>query len=272
MIASSRARRQTLRALGFAATAWFLVACGSGDTTSDPSSEGSSALEGADTYVGDQSGATPKQDPTRARNFSRTAVQATIAAAPAKAVLNFNWYGQETGYWCGPGSTRMALSTHMTTPPSQTDLANFMGTTKEGTVRADEIRALNNWLAPPTPYASIAMDTVPTQDQRDLLKATVVSRIASGWPVVVNVLSGWRPPGYPSGTIGHFVAVMGYDNQGDKVLIADPAADGAASARWVDVPKTYWIAMHDLGTWVGGRGYSGDAPPDPTPPDPTPAQ
>jgi hypothetical protein len=159
----------------------------------------------------------------------------------------------------------MALSTHITTPPSQTDLANFMGTTKEGTVRADEIRALNNYLSPPVPYASIPIDSVPTQDQRDLLKATVVERISSGWPVVANVLSGWRPPGYPSGTIGHFVAVMGYDDSGDTVLIADPAADGAASARWTDVPKTYWITMQNLGTWIGGRGYSGDMPPAPEP-------
>jgi hypothetical protein len=74
--------------------------------------------------------------------------------------------------------------------------------------------------------------------------------------MVANVLSGWRPPGYPNGKIGHFVAVMGYDQGGDSVLIADPAGDGAAGPRWVNVPQSYWISTQDLGTWVGGRGYS----------------
>ena len=70
-------------------------------------------------------------------------------------------------------------------------------------------------------------------------------------------LSGWRPPGYPTGTIGHFVAIVGYDTTADKVLIADPAGAGAPSPRWINVPMSYWITMHDLGTWVGARGYTG---------------
>jgi hypothetical protein len=79
------------------------------------------------------------------------------------------------------------------------------------------------------------------------------------------VLSGWRPQGYPAGTIGHFVAVVGYDNHGDKIMIADPAAAGSAGPNWADVPKTYWISFQNFGTWVGGRGYSGDPIPEPEP-------
>jgi hypothetical protein len=249
-----------IRLLGVTGIA-FLLACGEAGSV-DETGHDTAAL--SDEYVGDRGGETTldaeEVDPTRAQSFSRAAVAAKIAEAPAKAVLDFTWFGQETGYWCGPGSTRMAISTHMTTPPSQTELADFMGTTKEGTVRADEVRALNNYLAPSVAYVSVPMDSVPTQDQRDLLKATVVSRISNGWPVVANVLSGWRPPGYPSGTIGHFVAVVGYDQHGDQVMIADPAGAGSPGPRWNDVPKTYWISMQNLGTWIGGRGYSGDAP------------
>jgi hypothetical protein len=238
-----------------------MVACGEVGP-SDDTAQSAAALD-EQSYVGDQGGASfaPEVDPTRLPGFSAV----DTPNAPRKVVLHYTWFGQETGYWCGPGSVRMAIGTHEAAPPTQTQLAEFMGTTKEGTVRDDAIRALNNFLHPDEPYASIPMDGRPTQEQRDLLKASVVRRLSSGYPVVVNVLSGWRPPGYPSGTIGHFVAVVGYDDAGDQVLIADPAADGAASSRWVDVPKTYWISMQNLGTWVGGRGYAGYQPPAPPP-------
>jgi hypothetical protein len=80
--------------------------------------------------------------------------------------------------------------------------------------------------------------------------------IDAGYPIVANVVSGWRPPGYPGGTIYHYVAVIGYDQSGDRVLIADPAGDGAAGTSWSNVPRTYWISTYDLGTWIGGKGYA----------------
>jgi hypothetical protein len=232
----------------------FVVACDDVEPA-DRTDQSAAALEEA--MFGDRGPGwdSPEPDPTRAPDFRLDA--RTIADAPARVVLDYTWYGQPNGYWCGPGAARMAISTRMESPPTQPALAEFMGTTKEGTVRADAIRALNQWLAPRTPYQSIPMDSRPTEEQRDLLKQTVVGRLSTGWPVIANVLSGWRPPGYPSGTIGHFVAVVGYDASGDKVLIADPAAKGSAGPRWEDVPKTYWISIQNLGTWIGGRGYSG---------------
>lgn len=200
----------------------------------------------------------PTVTPTPQDEADIAAATAEAAEAPATAVLSFVWKGQETGYWCGPGSTRMAIDTRLPANelPSQTELANFMGTTTEGSIRVNLIDTLNHYIPPPRPYVSTPMSMVPTQAQRDLLKTTVLARISKGWPVVTNVLSGWRPPGYPSGTIGHFVAVVGYDDAGAKVYIADPAGDGAAGPRWTNVPRTYWISMDNLGRWVGGRGYS----------------
>jgi hypothetical protein len=244
-------------------SAVFVVACGEVGPSDDTAQNAAALEEG---FVGDRNGGADASevDPTKLPGF---AIHET--PAPAKVVLQFTWKGQETGYWCGPGSVRMAIGTHLADPPSQTALADFMGTTKEGTVRADAIRALNNYLGSFLPsdelYGSIPVDAHPTQEQRDLLKDSVVRRLASGYPVIANVLSGWRPPGYPSGTIGHFVAVVGYDDNGDKVLIADPAGAGAPGPRWNDVPKSYWITMENLGTWVGGRGYSGYLPPAPPP-------
>ena len=150
----------------------------------------------------------------------------------------------------------MALSTRMSSPPTQQDLASFMGTTTNGTDSITQVRdALNHYLATGW-YEAKNINDPPTQAQRDLLRQDVVSDIDHGYPLVANVVSGWRPPGYPSGTIYHYVAVVGYDAGGDKVLIADPAGEGAGGASWSNVPRTYWIAISDLAVWIGGKGYT----------------
>jgi hypothetical protein len=244
------------RLLGVLAVA-SVFACGEPEP-SESVELGASALEAS--YIGDQGPGwdTPDRDPTREPGFS-LADDPIISEAPERAVLRYTWFGQPNGYWCGPGSMRMALSTRLAAQdvPTQPVLADFLGTTTAGTARAEMIQALNAWLIPHTPYESIPLDTRPTDDQRALFKRNLVWRISTGFPVIANVLSGWRPPGYPSGTIGHFVAVVGYEQRGEKVLIADPAAEGSAGPRWENVPRTYWISFQNLGTWVGGRGYSG---------------
>lgn len=174
-----------------------------------------------------------------------------------KKVLPFVWKGQETGYWCGPGSTRIALSTRLSTLPSQTTLAKYMGTTTAGTDYVGlVVNALNHYF-PTTRFKSKAMYDPPTAAQRTALKADILANIRAGYGMVANVVSGWRPPGYPSGTIYHYVAIVGFDAGGDKVLIADPAAEGSAGAGWTKVPRTYWVSVYDLGTWIGGKGYTG---------------
>jgi hypothetical protein len=176
----------------------------------------------------------------------------------AKKVLDVTWFGQETYYWCAPGSARMALGTRMENPPSQTDLANFMGTTTNGTDHIGLVaKALNKYIEG-AGYKTREISDPPTAEQRELLKTDILARVGKGFPMVANVVSGWRPAGYPGGTIYHYVAVLGYDESGAKVLIADPAAEGkGGGASWNSVPRTYWITLDDLGTWIGGKGYTG---------------
>lgn len=179
-------------------------------------------------------------------------------AAPTKKVLDATWFGQETYYWCGPGSTRIALSTRLQNPPSQTSIASMLGTTTNGTDHIGLVANVLNAQFAGAGYKSRSITEPPTKAQRDLLKQDILARIGSGFPIVANVISGWRPPGYPGGTIYHYVAVIGFDDGGDKVLIGDPAAEGhGGGASWNGVPRTYWISLFDLGTWIGGKGYTG---------------
>jgi hypothetical protein len=193
-----------------------------------------------------------------ASSHQLTVATAGASAPPASSaqVLNVTWQGQQTGYWCGPGSTRMALSTRLGGPPAQQDLASFMGTTTNGTDDVSLVRdALNHYLATSSYQARYIADP-PTQAQHDLLGQDVAFDISRGYPLVANVVSGWRPPGYPAGTIYHYVAVVGWDPGNRRVLIADPAGQGAGGSGWSNVPPTYWISLDDLAVWIGGKGYT----------------
>lgn len=185
----------------------------------------------------------------------------SISDAPPSKVLSFNWQGQQTGYWCGPGSTRIALTTRLSSPPTQTTLANYMGTTVNGTDHIGlVVSALNHYMGVSV-YSGRNMDWTPTSAQRSALKQALVATISNGYPLVANVISGWRPPGYPGGTIYHYVSVVGYDQSGDRALIADPAGQCSGGSAWCNVPSSYWVTTYDLGTWIGGKGYAGTSLP-----------
>jgi Peptidase_C39 like family len=180
---------------------------------------------------------------------------AHAARAAAAKTLPFTWFGQERYYFCGPASTKIALSARMT-PPSQSTLAASLGTTTNGTDdTANVVATLNHYLGT-TWYERKPVNDPPTQAQRDLLKQDLVFDVDRGWAIVANVVSGWRPPGYPSGTIYHYVAVVGYADNGNSAVIADPAGAGAGGSGWVNVPKTYTISTYDLGTWIGLKAYA----------------
>ena len=186
---------------------------------------------------------------------SKADASAGSVNALSSKVLNFTWYGQQTGYWCGPGSAQIAISSRRT-PPSQQQLANYMGTHTGGTDHVGLVRNALNYYIGTSWFEVKNMADPPSQGQRDLLARDLVLNINNNFPIVANVISGWRPPGYPGGTIYHYVAVMGYRSGGAEALIADPAAAGHGGGGWGNVPRTYWISTHNLGTWIGGKGYT----------------
>ena len=263
-----RGARMSLRRIVFTAlTVSLLAACAADDAveTPPPVADGAQGPgtaipdDRADDRDGRPAPAAPAAPaPSGSQETPAAPPEAEKPAAPVKVVLDVKWYGQETYYWCGPGSTRIALSARLPNPPSQTALAQLMGTTTNGTDHIGLVaNALNKHFGGGG-YKSRPMNDPPTPAQRDLLKKDLLARIGDGYPIVANVISGWRPPGYPGGTIYHYVAVVGFDEGGDKVLIADPAAEGkGGGASWNAVPRTYWISLTDLGTWIGGKGYTG---------------
>jgi hypothetical protein len=188
--------------------------------------------------------------------LSETCVGADSIAGDGMVVLPATWFGQEMPSWAGPGAARIALSTRMSNPTSQQALATFMGTDASGTFDVGKVNGALNHFLNDIWFETKPMSDPPTAAQRELLKRDLLLNINTGHPLVANVVSGFRPPGYPPAPIYHYVTIIGYDLGGDRVLISDPGAEGAKGPGWETVPRTYWISLTDLGTWIGGKGYT----------------
>lgn len=169
----------------------------------------------------------------------------------AEAVLAIQYQVQQTGYWCGPAATRIALSAKTGNLPSQQQLADELPTTTNGTDWIGQVtRVLNNRLGTGWYETKEMPNDPPTQAQRDLLWRDIVLDINNGWAIVANIVApaNNHPPGYPNYTIYHYFTVIGYDSSDMTVKIADPASFGGN--------QIYWLTFNQLATLIPPKGYS----------------
>jgi hypothetical protein len=175
--------------------------------------------------------------------------KATKAAAPTAKDLKFDFEYQINGYYCGPASTRMAASTRIS-PPSQDTIASDMGTTTSGTNSAADTTAELNRLEHTDFYhTTLIPGGNATSAEVGQLEANVVHAISNGYGIVANIVGSAQDSagGFHEYDGGHYIAVIGYSDNGRDVHIADPAGEGA---------DTYWLTATDLANWMGTRGYS----------------
>ena len=174
--------------------------------------------------------------------------------APRVKLLSIQYQVQETGYWCGPAATRAALSARMN-PPSQSTLAQQLGTTTNGTDWIGQVTTVLNNRLGATRYRTTEMpNDPPTAAQRDRLWTDLVRSIDNNYPVVANIVAppSNHPPGYPNSTIYHYFTVTGYNLDTRQVFIADSANFGGN--------QQYWLTFDQLATLIPPKGYSAYAP------------
>jgi cell division septation protein DedD len=170
-------------------------------------------------------------------------------APPAEKELSYTYAVQITGWYCGPAAARIALTTR-DLYPSQDELANQLGTTVNGTNSSEDITRVLNAMTKTSFYHTTSIPAKGvTKQQVDQLQADVVRAISHGYAVVANIVGtgqdvngNWYS--YPG---GHYITVVGYQDNGRQVKIADPANPYSAS---------YWMTASNLADWVGSRGYA----------------
>ncbi|MGC4808081.1 C39 family peptidase [Micromonospora sp. DT233] len=180
---------------------------------------------------------------------AKTAAKPAAARTPSAKSLDYDYAAQINYYYCGPAAVRNALSASGV-ETTQDGLAAELGTTEMGTNSAEDTTRVLNEMVPGNPYRTRAIPGGAADSaQTERMRTDVVAAIADGRGVVANVAGdvvdldgGWHS--FPG---GHYVAVVGYRNDGRTVRIADSADASLPS---------YWISITTLADWTATRGYS----------------
>src|SRR5574338_1626467 len=154
---------------------------------------------------------------------------------------------QDTYYWCGPASTQNVLNSRGINV-SEPELARQIGTTQNGTDFVGLIvPVLNRYLD--GGYVAVYMEQdPPTPAQCERLWSDIVRSIDGGYGVVANIVAppsnypragppSTNSPAYSGGTVYHYVALMGYSDDGPRrVWVADSGFS----------PYGYWVGFGQL--------------------------
>ncbi|MER7008317.1 C39 family peptidase [Dactylosporangium sp. NPDC000555] len=170
--------------------------------------------------------------------------------APAEKVLQYDFQFQPNYYYCGPASTRIVLTADGVNM-SQDEIARRLGTTTSGTnSAADTTRVLNSVLGKDVYQTRWIPGQRATAEEATRVQEDVVRAISGDRAIVANIVGGatdavgvWHEF---SG--GHFIAIVGYRDNGRAVQVADPSG--------MFGPKTYWMATSNMAHWMAARGYS----------------
>jgi hypothetical protein len=179
-----------------------------------------------------------------------TAPPAPAPAPPDQKELSVDYQPQVNFYYCGPAATRIAASAHGHRL-SQDEVAGKLGTTVNGTPSAEDTTRVLNSIEGKDAYHTTAIpDAKPKPAQMDQLQADVVRAVNDSRALVANIKGSAVDE---TGTVhaydgGHYIAVIGYTDQGRGVRIADPAD--------VNGHDYYTMSTIDLTNWMATRGYS----------------
>lgn len=163
--------------------------------------------------------------------------------------------GQDTGFFCGPATTQVLLSSRGQIVDERT-LAAELGTDQDGTDYVGLIetvlsRRLN------VKYRSVYLQNdPPTAEQVEAFWRNLRRSVDGGYGVAMNwvVPPGNRPrgvlgsqsPSYPGSTVFHYVAALGYDDTARAIWVVD-------SGFW---PREYWCSLDQVATLIPPKGYA----------------
>lgn len=173
---------------------------------------------------------------------------------------------QETGWWCGPAATQIVLNSRGVRLPESWIAGQIeqienpgRGDDRDGTDYVGLIETFLDRQVPEAKYTSVYMpNDPPTRSQKEKLWKDIKSSIDAGYGVVANFVAppnnyprgvkGSISPRYSGGTVYHYVAVMGYDDDssGRAVWVADSGFQ----------PQGYWISFDQCATLIPPKGYA----------------
>ncbi|MBB3326860.1 C39 family peptidase [Microlunatus antarcticus] len=257
-----------------AGPAW---AGGNGRSVQDPppASPSASGVEqspvvGVPVLTAAQQRETARKDAEVARAFGQTGPNARSLAAvddepdlPShKSLKSVKQKAQSRTYWCGP-ATLATLVQVDGTKISQTTAAKRLKTTRNGTNWYSGAgnypmeKALEHY-GDDVEYAAANLPYSPSKSDKETYKKRLVTDIAVHKQGIagnaVEVTNGPHLNGHPNRTIYHWVAVRGYDDDGETTRYADPVSGSGISWQG-PVDRYNEIDSDKIVTIFGARGY-----------------
>ncbi|MFI7433894.1 C39 family peptidase [Micromonospora haikouensis] len=163
--------------------------------------------------------------------------------------LDVRYEAQPNFYYCGPAAARNALSVQGKNIDVDT-MAKEMGTTEDGTNSINDITPVLNKETGRKAYHSTEIPADKVDGERvEKLRADIVRAVDDGRAVVANIAGTATDTDGVSHSFegGHYISVVGYDDGGKTVTIADSANPDQASYR---------IDVDALAHWIASRGYA----------------
>jgi hypothetical protein len=170
-------------------------------------------------------------------------------------------YAQVTNYFCGPAVVSEFSATVPGSSPYNLDqwtVANYMGTTANGTSWSQEVNGLNHFVGVPdfgwNYYGMAWVSDPPTAQQQTDFYNRLVTDVGQSSPIAglaFEVPGGPHLVGHPvNQQIGHWIEIGGYNTSPSQVWYAD-----SATSVWSSVPRYSWIDMYTMEVILGGAGY-----------------
>ncbi|MEU1684728.1 C39 family peptidase [Micromonospora sp. NPDC005707] len=178
----------------------------------------------------------------------KTAQVTTDRKGHGERELDVRYEAQPNFYYCGPAATRNAISV-LGKNIDVDAMAKEMGTTENGTNSINDITPVLN-KETGKHYRSVEIKDGKADDkQTDTLRADIVRTVDDGRAVVANIAGTATDTDGNTHSFegGHYISVVGYQNDGHTVTIADSANPNTASYR---------ISVDNLADWIATRGYS----------------
>lgn len=167
---------------------------------------------------------------------------------------------QDTFYNCGPASSQTVIRSKTGKLVTESELGRQLGTDQDGTDWIGLIAPVLNRYMPGAGYKVREMpNDPPSAEQKNRLWEDITGSINGGHGVVANIVAppsnypkavapSTVSPAYRGGTVYHYIAVMGY------------AQDGAGKRYWIAdsgfSPYGYWISHEQLASLIPPKGYT----------------
>lgn len=165
--------------------------------------------------------------------------------------------GQDTFYNCGPASVQTIVGAATGNYPAESTLGSKLGTSSRGTDYIGQFpKVLNEYL--PGKYVHRDLPGYPDGAGKDVIWQHLKGSVDAGFGAVVNIVAppsnypkavypSTDSPRYAGGVVYHYIAVMGYRDDGvRKLWIADSGFS----------PYGYWITLDQLTSLIVPKGYA----------------